>query len=76
MDTLFFDTWESLIRTGIIALLSYFGLLSMLRIVGNRTLTQLNAFDLVVTVALGSTLATSILTKSVPLFDGLLGLPC
>ncbi len=45
----------------------------MLRLVGNRTLSQLNAFDLIVTVALGSTLATAILTKNVPLADGLLG---
>ena len=32
----------------------------------------MNAFDLIVTVALGSTLATVLLTKSVALADGLL----
>jgi uncharacterized membrane protein YcaP (DUF421 family) len=74
MEKLFFDTWESLIRTALIALLSYLSLLLMLRIVGSRTLSQLNAFDLIVTVALGSTLATAILTKNVPLADGVLGL--
>lgn len=46
----------------------------MLRVVGNRTLSQLNAFDFIVTVALGSTLATVILSKDVALADGLLAL--
>ena len=46
-------------------------LLLLLRVSGKRTLTRMNAFDLVVTVALGSTLATVLLTKSVALADGL-----
>nr|WP_229749118.1 hypothetical protein [Hymenobacter frigidus] len=43
----------------------------LLRVSGKRTLTKVNAFDLVVTVALGSTLATVLLTKSVALAEGL-----
>jgi uncharacterized membrane protein YcaP (DUF421 family) len=39
---------------------------------GKRTLSKMNAFDLIVTVALGSTLATVLLNKSVPLADGVL----
>ena len=46
----------------------------LLRISGKRTLTKLNAFDLVVTVALGSTLATVLLSKSVALAEGVLAL--
>ena len=34
----------------------------------------MNAFDLIVTVALGSTLATVLLSNSVPLLEGILGL--
>ena len=45
--------------------------LLLLRVSGKRTLTRMNAFDLVVTVALGSTLATVLLTKSVALAEGL-----
>ena len=45
--------------------------LLLLRVSGKRTLTRMNAFDLVVTVALGPTLATVLLTKSVALADGL-----
>ena len=43
----------------------------MLRLSGKRTLGKMNAFDLVVTFALGSTLATVILGKAVPLSRGL-----
>ena len=46
----------------------------MLRLSGKRTLGKMNAFDLVVTVALGSTLATVILGKAVPLAEGLVAL--
>ena len=46
-------------------------LLLLLRVSGKRTLTKMNAFDLVVTVALGSTLTTVLLTKSVALAEGL-----
>ena len=43
----------------------------LLRVSGKRTLAKLNAFDLVVTVALGSTLATVLLSESVALVEGL-----
>lgn len=73
MDKIFFDTWESFLRTFIIGILAYTGLVLMLRISGNRTLSRLNAFDFIVTVALGSTLATVLLNKNIALVDGLLG---
>lgn len=44
----------------------------MLRVSGKRTLTKMNAFDMVITIALGSTLATVTLSKNVTLADGLL----
>ncbi len=47
-------------------------LLLFLRISGKRTLGKMNAFDLVVTVALGSTLATVLLDRNVPLAEGAL----
>lgn len=72
MDDVFFGDWSGLLRTLIIGALAYLVLVVFLRISGKRTLTKLNAFDLVVTVALGSTLATVLLNKSVPLADGAL----
>ncbi|HCX66031.1 MAG TPA: DUF421 domain-containing protein, partial [Rhodobiaceae bacterium] len=52
----------------------YAMLIVFLRISGKRTLSKMNAFDLVVTVALGSTLATVLLSRSVPLAEGVLAL--
>lgn len=74
MDKIFFDSWASIERTFITTVLAYLSLVIMLRFVGNRSLTQLNAFDFVVNVALGSTLATLMLSKDVVLADGLLAL--
>jgi uncharacterized membrane protein YcaP (DUF421 family) len=46
----------------------------MLRIAGKRALSKLNAFDFVVTIAFGSTLATVLLSKDVALAEGALAL--
>lgn len=74
MDTIFFSGWEGLLRILITGLVAYVGLIFVLRITGKRTLSKLNAFDLVVTVALGSTLATVITSKDLPLAEGMLAL--
>lgn len=71
---MFFDTWASLGRVLVVGPLAYAALVLVLRVSGKRTLTKLNAFDLVVTVALGSTLATILLSKDVALVEGLLAL--
>ena len=71
---MFFGTWAALGRVLVIGPLAYLALVLLLRISGKRTLTKLNAFDLVVTVALGSTLATILLSKSVSLAEGVLAL--
>jgi len=71
---LFFSGWSGLWRTVVLGLLSYVSLLLFLRISGKRTLSKMNAFDLVVTVALGSTLATILLNKQVALAEGLVAL--
>jgi uncharacterized membrane protein YcaP (DUF421 family) len=70
----FFDSWNSLGRVALGAVVAYASLLLLLRLSGKRTLSKLNAFDLVVTVALGSTLAAVILDRSVALLDGVTAL--
>ena len=70
MDHIFFNGWTGLQRTLIISVLAYIVLIGFLRISGKRTLSKMNAFDLVVTVALGSTLATVLLNKDVALAEG------
>ena len=69
---MFFDGWGGLVRVALVGVLAYAGLVLLLRISGKRTLSKMNAFDLVVTVALGSTLATILLSSSVALAEGLL----
>ncbi|MBT2569929.1 YetF domain-containing protein [Planococcus sp. ISL-110] len=64
-------TFDSFIRIVTVGFLAYVGLVIFLRISGKRTLTKLNAFDLVVTVALGSTLATVLLDNNITLLEGL-----
>lgn len=69
---MFFDSWFGLLRVLVVGTLAYVALVVLLRVSGKRTLAKLNAFDLIVTVALGSTLATVLLSKSVALAEGLL----
>lgn len=69
-----FDSWADLGRVLVVGPLAYAVLVVVLRISGARTLSKLNAFDLVVTVALGSTLATILLNASVSLAEGALAL--
>lgn len=70
MKNIFFDSWESFIRTLIISVLAYVIIVILLRASGKRTLSKMNAFDFIVTIALGSTLATVVLNKNVALIDG------
>jgi uncharacterized membrane protein YcaP (DUF421 family) len=69
---IFFSGWEGLARVLVVGVLAYSALVLLLRISGKRTLSKMNAFDLVVTVALGSTLATVLLSKDVALAEGVL----
>jgi uncharacterized membrane protein YcaP (DUF421 family) len=71
MENVLFNNWESISRTLIIGALAYVSLVAMLRISGKRTLSQINEFDFIVTVALGSTLATVLLNKDIALADGM-----
>jgi uncharacterized membrane protein YcaP (DUF421 family) len=68
---MFFDSWFGLLRVVVVGTLAYVALVVLLRASGKRTLAKLNAFDLIVTVAIGSTLATVLLSKSVALLEGL-----
>ncbi|WP_045393128.1 DUF421 domain-containing protein [Falsirhodobacter sp. alg1] len=71
---MFFENWSGILRILVVGPLAYVILVLLLRITGKRTLAKLNAFDLVVTVALGSTLATVLLSKTVALAEGITAL--
>ncbi|WP_404436145.1 DUF421 domain-containing protein [Stutzerimonas chloritidismutans] len=74
MEGMFFSGWSTLVRTLVIGVLAYINLIVLLRISGRRTLSKMNAFDLIVTVALGSTFATILLNRNVSLAEGTLAL--
>ncbi|WP_081928771.1 YetF domain-containing protein [Microvirga sp. BSC39] len=71
---MFFQGWFGLWRVLVVGTLAYVALIILLRISGKRTLAKFNAFDFVVTVAIGSTLATILLSDSVALAEGVLAL--
>jgi uncharacterized membrane protein YcaP (DUF421 family) len=72
LEDLFYSGLRPLIHTLVVALIAYPTMLLLVRVSGHRTLSKMNAFDLVVTVALGSTLATAIVSSDVALAQGLL----
>ena len=74
LQTILYSGADPLIRTAVIGVLAYAALILILRVSGKRTLSKMNAFDFVVTVALGSTLATILLSKDVALAEGVLAL--
>ena len=71
---MWFESWSALARTVIAGVTAYGALVLYLRISGKRTLAKMNAFDLVVTVAIGSTLSTVLVSKDVPIAEGLVAL--
>lgn len=69
--SVFFQGGQGLLRVLVVGTASYLGLVILLRLSGKRTLAQMNAYDLAVTVAIGSILATTLLSKQVALAEGL-----
>lgn len=69
-QSMLFQGWEAVARTLVVGTLAYIVLVAFLRVSGKRTLAKLNAFDLVVTVALGSTLSAVLLQESIALTEG------
>lgn len=72
MKYIFFDGWDGIIRVIVSTFIAYIVIIIILRISGKRTLAKMNAFDFVVTIALGSILGAVILNNSIPLAEGLL----
>ena len=71
---MWFDSWPDLIRVIVVGAAAYALLVLIVRVSGKRTLSQMNAFDFVVTVALGSTLATILLSRDVSWAEGVTAL--
>lgn len=67
---MFFDEWSSVGQVVIVAVLTYALLITALRLAGAQALAKMSAYDLVITIALGSIVATVPLSDSATLADG------
>ncbi|WP_040279124.1 DUF421 domain-containing protein [Psychroserpens damuponensis] len=65
---------ESLIAIILTAIGIYIALVIMTRISGKRSFSKMSSFDFAITVAIGSIIATVIVSKSVSLQQGIIGL--
>jgi uncharacterized membrane protein YcaP (DUF421 family) len=71
---MFLDSLSALGRTLVLGAGTYAALVVLLRVSGKRTLAKMNAFDLVVTVALGSTLSSAVISRDVSLAQAALAI--
>lgn len=71
---LFFESWMSVVRVLVSGVITYVLLIILLRITGKRTLSDMNIFDFVITVAIGTTFSSTMVSKDVTIIDGLAAL--
>ena len=69
--TFFFVGWPAIARILVVGPLAYVALILLLRISGKRTLAQMNAFDFLITVALGASFGRILTARSVALGEAL-----
>lgn len=74
MKEWFTNSTESLLAIVLTGFGIYIALVIFTRLSGKRTFSKMSSFDFAVTVALGSILATVIISKSVSLTQGIMGL--
>ncbi len=74
MPGVWFESWGRVGALAVALVVAYCWLLIVLRLSGKRTLAKLSSFDFVVTIALGSVLATVITSREIPIAEGALAL--
>jgi uncharacterized membrane protein YcaP (DUF421 family) len=70
MEDILFSGWDKILKVLIMSVSGYIAVVILLRVSGKRTLSKMNAFDFVVTVALGSVLASTALSSSIAVSEG------
>ncbi|MFD0798360.1 DUF421 domain-containing protein [Maribacter chungangensis] len=73
------DKWFAFSTNGMLAIALtgigiYVTIIVLTRLMGKRSFSKMSSFDFAVTVALGSMVATTVLSKSVSLWDGMVGI--
>ena len=65
---------NDLIAIVLTALGVYIAILILTRIAGKRSFSKMSSFDFAITVAIGSVVATTVVSKSVSLWEGIVGM--
>lgn len=73
-EPLIFDGWNGPIRIGLSVPLVYFAVILAIRLSGKRSTSQMNNFDWVVTVAMGSIAGSGILLADVTVGEAILAI--
>jgi uncharacterized membrane protein YcaP (DUF421 family) len=74
MEKWFEASTTSLIAIVLTAMGIYFATIIFTRLAGKRSFSKMSSFDFAMTVAIGSIIATTVLSKSVSLLQGIIGL--
>lgn len=70
MRNIFYNNFVTIYSTAIKGILIYIFLIIALRITGKRSLSKLNIFDFIITIAIGSVFASVLTSKDVKLAQG------
>ncbi|RKN83501.1 DUF421 domain-containing protein [Ulvibacterium marinum] len=70
MEKFLFDNQDNLIRIAFSAPVIYAIVILYIRLVGKRATSQMNSFDWIVTVAMGSLVASTIILKDISILEG------
>lgn len=74
MDLSLFGGWSSATSVLVKVVIFYFYAVLLLRLAGKRTIATTTVFDFVSTVAMGTIIGTTIISSSIALSDGIVGL--
>lgn len=68
------DSIEQVFTVLLSGLFAYLAIVTLLHVSGKRSLSKLNAFDFIVTIALGSILASTLLSPTTSVTEGIAGM--
>lgn len=74
MEEWFNTSWESVITIVVNAIGIYLAIMIFTRLTGKRSFSKMSSFDFAMTVAIGSMIASTVLSSTVTLTTGILGL--
>jgi uncharacterized membrane protein YcaP (DUF421 family) len=74
ISSVFTGDWQGVIKIALAAPVMYLAVIVFIRFAGKRSTSQMNNFDWIVTVAIGSMTASGILLKDISVLDALLAI--